>query len=64
MGKIDQKKLKIEKNEIYAKRFRKAAVDQSSSQDKGDRKKMGGKYGSWCRIAGHDPSCDCTHIDM
>jgi hypothetical protein len=49
LAKIKQHEEKRERNEIYALKFRKKTDEKVEK----DTKKRGGKYGAWCRIAGH-----------
>jgi len=62
MRKINLRKEKLERNKTYAKRFEKT-YDQKQDEKKNERKfkAVGGKYGRWCRIKGHSPTCDCVY---
>jgi hypothetical protein len=52
LRKINQKKEKRERNEIYAKRFEKEKPIKVRGTKREDS-----KYANWCRTEGHPPSC-------
>jgi hypothetical protein len=56
MAKLDLKAQKRIKNEEYARKYQK-----EKEQKDPDQKKLGGQYGSWCRIKDHPSSCNCTY---
>lgn len=64
MRKLNLRKEKQERNKLYAKRFEKS-YDEKQEAKKNERKfkGIGGKYGRWCRVKGHVPTCSCVYPD-
>lgn len=56
MSKHNKAKLeKVERNEVYALRFKKKDKDERHG-----KKRPVAKFANWCRITGHPASCSCN----